>query len=75
MNEINVKRLLLGGLAAFLTWVVSEIFVEQIVGRVLFGDLIEGMWLRSTVFGDWTGLNHLLNIGIALLNSTVLIWL
>ncbi len=76
MNEIRVKRMLLAGLAMFLVWVVAEILVEQVIGRVLFGKLIDERWVQmSTNLSDWTGLNHLVNILLALLNSTVLIWL
>ena len=76
MNEIRVKRMLLAGLATFLVWLVAEIVVEQVIGRILFGNLIDDRWLEMTNnLREWTALNHLVNIFIALLNSTLLIWL
>ena len=76
MNEIRVRRMLVAGLAMFLVWIVAEIVVEQLIGRILFGSLIDDRWLQaSTNLGDWNALNHLVNLFIALLNSTLLIWL
>jgi len=75
MNEIKVKRLFVAGLATFAAWIAAEIVVEQVVGRILFGNLIAEQWFEATVLSDWGGLNHLLNIFIGLLNSTILIWL
>ena len=75
MNEIKVKRLLLAGLAMFLTWMIFEVLVEQVVGRIIFGNLINELWLDAMVVNDWGILNHGLNILIALLNSTLFVWL
>ena len=75
MNEIRLKRLLLGGLATFVAWIGVSILLEGILGSLLFGDLIEEMWLETSVIGEWSGLNQVLNIALALLNSTLLIWL
>ena len=75
MNEIRVKRMLLGGLAMLVAFIVMELLVEQFVGRMLFGDFIDQRWLETTNVMSWTASNQVLNIGIALLNSTVLIWL
>ena len=76
MNEIRVKQMLLGGLSMFFVWIVAELLVEQVIGRLLFGNLIDERWLElTTSLREWTGVNHLVNISIALLNSTVLIWL
>jgi len=75
MNEIKVKRLLLAGLAMFLTWMIFEVLVEQVVGRIIFGNLINELWLDAMVVNDWSILNHGLNILIALLNSTLFVWL
>ena len=75
MNEIRVKRMLLGGLATFLVWIAAEILVEHVIGRFLFGDLVRELLLETTVISDWGFRENLLNIFIALLNSTLLIWL
>jgi hypothetical protein len=75
MNEIRVGRLLLAGLATFVAWIIVEILVEQVIGRFVFGPEIQEMWLEASQIGAWTGLNHGVNLFIALLNSTLLIWL
>jgi hypothetical protein len=75
MNEIRVNRMVLAGLATFVVWIVAEIIVEQLIGRVLVGNHIQELWLQTTNVGDWGVLNHALNIFLALLNSTLLIWL
>jgi hypothetical protein len=75
MNEIKVKRMLLAGLATFLVWIVAEILVEQVIGRILFGTLIQDRLLQTTNLSDWNALNHVVNLFIALLTSTLLIWL
>ena len=75
MNEIKVKRMLLAGLATFVAWIVAEFLLEQVMGRLLFGNLIEELWLQDTDVSDWSASNHVVNIFIALLNSTLLIWL
>jgi len=76
MNEIRVKRMLLAGLTMFLVWIVAEIIVEQVIGRILFGNLIEERWLQTTTnLSDWNALNHVVNVLVTLLNCTLLIWL
>lgn len=74
MNEIRVKRMLLAGLAMFVMFIAAELLVEQVIGRLLFGDLIDARWLETTDSSDWTAGNHVVNVGIALLNCTLLIW-
>jgi hypothetical protein len=75
MNEIKVKRMLLAALTAFLVWVAAEILLEQVIGRLLFGILIQELWLEATNLRDWGCVNHVVNIFISLLNCTLLIWL
>lgn len=75
MNRIRLNRMLLAGLATFLVWIVVEILVEQVIGRVLFGDLIEQQVIQTTNILDWGIPNYVLNLLIALINCTLLIWL
>lgn len=75
MNEIRVKRMLLAGLAMFVMWIVVELLVEQVIGRVIFGNLIQEGWLQTTNIGDWNAQGHIVNIAFGLLNCTLLIWL
>jgi hypothetical protein len=67
--------MLLAGLATFFVWIAAEILVEQVFGRVLFGDLIDEQILQASNIRDWGVPNHVLNILIALVNCTILIWL
>ena len=75
MNEINVKRMLLAGLAMLVVWVVVEVLVEQVFARILFGQSSQEMWLQVIKLEDWSALNFWINSFIALLNCTLLIWL
>ena len=75
MNEIKVKRMLLGGLTTFLVWLAVEILMEQVMGRVLFGSRIQNLWAGALDLSQWGAFNQILNIVIAVLNSTILIWL
>jgi hypothetical protein len=75
MNEIRVKRMLLGGCATFVAWVVAEIMIEGILSQLLFGDLIAGMWQEVGGLRDWKATNILVSTCLALGNSTLLIWL
>jgi hypothetical protein len=67
--------MLLAGLVTFFVWVVVEIIVEQVIGRIVFGNLFQEEWLYSSNVRNWGVANHILNISIALLNCTVLMWL
>jgi len=75
MNRIRLNRMLLAGLATFFVWIAAEILVEQVFGRVLFGDLIDKQILQASNIRDWVVPNYVLNILIALVNCTILIWL
>ena len=75
MNEINVKRLLLGGAATFVVWIALEIFVEHIIGRILLGNYAAEMWQELGGAPDWQGVNQVVSLGLAMINATVLIWL
>lgn len=75
MNRIRLNRMLLAGIATFFAWIVVEIVVEQVIGRIMFGDFIEQQVLQTTSILDWGIPNYVLNILIALINCTLLIWL
>jgi hypothetical protein len=75
MNKIRFNRLLLAGFVTFVVWVIVEILVEQVIGRVLFGNLINQQWIHTTNILNWGPANHVLNILIALVNCMILIWL
>lgn len=75
MNRIRLDRMLLAGLVTFLVWIVVEFIVEQALGRIMFGNLFQMEWLYSSNVRNWSIVNHILNISIALVNCTVLMWL
>lgn len=75
MNEIKVKRMLLAGMAMFLVWMAAQMLVEQVIGRLLFGTVVQERLLQTTNLSDWNALNHAVNIFVAVLISTLLIWL
>ena len=75
MNEINVKRMLLAGLAMLVVWVVVEVLVEQVFARILFGQNYQEMWFQAIELREWDARTYWVNAFIALLNCTVMIWL
>jgi hypothetical protein len=79
MNEINVKRMLLAGLAMLVMWVAVGILVnilfEQVIAPVFFGQTAQEMWLEIIEPGDRSALNFWVESFISLLNCTLLIWL
>ena len=75
MNEINVKRMLLAGLAMLVVWVVVEVLVEQMFARILLGQNYQEMWFQAIELREWDARTYWVNAFIALLNCTVMIWL
>jgi len=79
MNEININRMLLAGLAMLIMWVAVAILVqilfEQLVAPVFFGQTAEEMWLEIAEPVDRSALNYWLDGLTALVNCTLLIWL
>jgi hypothetical protein len=74
LNEINVKRLIYAGFLTFLTFLVVEWLVERWIGGTLVGDYLTA-WHQTLAIPEWEMTNTLLNIFIAVLNSTILMWL
>jgi hypothetical protein len=74
MNKVKFNRLLLAGLVTFIVWIIIELLVEQVIGRMLFGNLIHVQWLSTNIrrWGIW---NNVLNTLVALVNCMLLIWL
>ena len=79
MNEINVKRMLLAGLAMLVMWVAVAILVqilfEQLVAPIFFGQTAQEMRLEIVEPKDRSALNYWLDGLTALVNCTLLIWL
>jgi hypothetical protein len=75
MNEIKVKRLLLGGLAMLIVWVAVEILVEHFLAKLLLGQTSVEMWRGTIDMNEWSTSDALVNNAIAVSNCMVLIWL
>lgn len=75
MNRIRVDRLLLAGFITFLVFVGVEIVVEYLLGYLLLGSFIDELRQPFEAPATWGAMDQLINITIALLNSTLLIWL
>ena len=73
MNEINVKRMVLAGLAMLVVWVVVEILVEQVFARILFGISSQEMWLQVIDPRELSAQTYWVNSFIALVNCTLMI--
>ena len=75
MNEIKTKRMLLAGLAMLVVWIALEILVEGVMAQIFLGRTSGEMWQEVIDPGDWTGLNALVSILVAVVNCTIMIWL
>jgi hypothetical protein len=75
MNEINVKRMFLGGLGMLIVWVLVELLVEQVFAQFIFGQTAQEMWQEVIEVSQDNAPNFWINNIIALLNCTLLIWL
>jgi hypothetical protein len=75
MNEINVKRMVLAGLCMLIVWVMVEILVEHVLARILFGQTYQEMWLQVIEPKDWDASNYWINIFVAVVNCTLMIWI
>ena len=75
MNEINIKRMVLAGLAMFVVWVLVEILVEHVLASILFGQTSQEMWLQVIETRDWDASNYWINIFVAVVNCTLMIWI
>jgi hypothetical protein len=75
MNRINVKRMLLAGLAMLVMWVAVEVLVEGVAADLIFGQSSSDMWLQVIDESEWSGTNTAVNAVRSVLNCTILIWL
>jgi hypothetical protein len=75
MNKINIKRMILAGLAMFVMWIAIEILLEGIIADLIFGRSTGEMWAEEIEFRQWSALNFWINMIIPILNCTLLIWL
>jgi divalent metal cation (Fe/Co/Zn/Cd) transporter len=74
MNRIRLNRLFLAGLATFLAFVVIEIIWEKLLGALFMGDIMAVLQSYPDP-AQWTVRNQVINLGIALGNCFMMIWL
>ena len=75
MNRINIKRMVLAGLAMFVVWVLVEVLVEHVLASILFGQTTQELWLQVIEPQDWDASNYWINTLVALVNCTLMIWI
>jgi hypothetical protein len=74
MNEIKIKRLIIAGLLTLLVFIGMEFLVESLMGPIIFGPMMRNYYQGIELQG-WGFKEHALNIGIAIINCMMLIWL
>ena len=74
MNRIRINRLLIAGLATFITFIAIELLWEGLLGSLVLGDALEILQSYPNL-SHWTFLNHAFNLAVALGNCFMLIWL
>jgi hypothetical protein len=74
MNEIRIKRLFLAGLITLVVFIVAEFLVESTFEMLIFERAVSEWYLKMGI-QHWGWVNNLVNILIALLNTTMLMWL
>lgn len=74
MNRIRLNRLLIAGLATFLTFIGIELLWEGLIGSLLVGDAL-GPHVGYPSVSAWTLRHQAVNLGIALGNCFMMIWL
>jgi hypothetical protein len=74
MNEIRGRRLILSGFVTLIVFIATEILVESFIGGILFKSFIIKHY-SGIKLPLWSLKDQALNIGIALLNCMMLIWL
>lgn len=74
MNRIRVGRLIVSGMVTFFVFLAVEYLLERVIGNYLFGGGIE-RWMYSLAVPSWGVANNIINILIALVNVTVVMWL
>lgn len=75
MNQINVPRMLWAGLAMLITWIFIEVLVEHFLAQIFLGQTSAQMWLQAIDLPELSGASYGINALIALINSTLMIWL
>lgn len=75
MNRIKVNRVVFAGIVTLIVFIIVEIIVESVIGRALFGSMIEEWYQKTYSISKWSVATHVLNIFIALVICSTLAWL
>lgn len=74
MNRIRVTRLLLSGLVTLAVFILVELLWESFLAWAVWSR-VAAAWGLSAAPLEWSAAQHALNIGIALVNCIMLMWL
>jgi hypothetical protein len=74
MNRIRVARLILSALVTLVVFIVVELLWEPVLTWALWRRLAASWGLSASPI-DWSLAQQLLNIGIALVNTIMMMWL
>jgi hypothetical protein len=75
MNKIKVGRLILSGLITLLVFIVLELVVEGVIARQLVSESLWSEWEHISAASRWRQWNWVLNLLIAFVNCTWVMWL
>ena len=67
--------MLWAGLAMLVAWIFIEGILEHFVAQIVMGQTTAQMWLQAIDLPELRGANYGVNFLIALVNSTLMIWL
>jgi hypothetical protein len=74
MNEIKIKRLFAASVITLVVFIGVELLVETTFESLIFKDGSNEWYLKLGI-QHWSWVNNLVNILIALLNTTMFMWL
>jgi hypothetical protein len=74
MNRIRMSRLLIAGLATFVSFIAIELIWEGMIGTLVLGDTLNSL-TNYPAESRWSLRHQALNLTIALGNCFMMIWL
>jgi hypothetical protein len=74
MNRIKIRRMMISGGITLVVFLMIELMIEQLLGRLLFASSIEP-WIQELSIQDWSFANYALNILIVLVSCMMVMWL
>lgn len=74
MNRIRVNRLLIAGLATFVSFIAVELVWEGVIKSIALGDILNSLMTYPGI-SKWSLRHQAVNLTIALGNCFMMIWL